>query len=99
VGDSVATNVLNFIRACRINADIVGRIEAGKNVFMEVDGELEMLKLSYREAPYTPVKRVAAVVDLPDSFDAMQAALRTAVLKSLAKKARIVEWVKSRSAP
>jgi len=91
-----AQKLLNFIREMGYRAEVVGEIgERGEELVTLIhhDGRKEKLKMDFREAPYTPVKKMLGTAKPPD-FDKMKKALLSSVEKSIEKKKILIEYLK-----
>ena len=100
VPGDLAKNVMGFIAKQGFECDVVGEVsgggDGGAEMFIEeADGTKERLVRAFREAPYTPIKKVIGT-SFPVDFDVMDRALKKAAEESLEKKRIVVDHLKEK---
>ena len=87
---SAAPGILEVVRGCGVPMEEVGHVEEGRpeSLLRAADGALRDFSPRFREAAYTPVKKL---VDLRvKDFEAMRAGIDRAAGAALAKKDRVL---------
>lgn len=95
-----ARSVLDFIGKNGGKADIVGEIKEGRGVFLKSEeGELNEIYPDFREAPYTPIKRIVDQEDSKSEIDQrqMEKKIEAAIGTSISKKNMLKQWISNRS--
>lgn len=86
-GPRQAKAIVSLFKRNGVRAGVVGRVSKGKGVLITTDGRLEELRPRFREAAYTPIKKV---VDRPPADQlGMEARIDEAARRAMEKK-RIV---------
>ena len=81
-----------------VRYEIVGRVEdkysSAGSVFVEKDGKRTVLQPKYREAPYTPIKKVASRKKPSKSeFEEIKSILKECAACSISKKEAVKAWI------
>ncbi|MEW5759984.1 MAG: AIR synthase related protein [Candidatus Thermoplasmatota archaeon] len=87
-----ANELIEFISMNGMKCDIVGRVEKGFGVYLE-NGKL--LKQKFREAPYTPIKRVVDV--RPENINYMRKKIEESAKNAIEKKKKVKELLLRKS--
>jgi len=95
-----AKEVRGFITKQGFECDVVGKVsgggDGGAELFIEeADGKKERLVRAFREAPYTPIKKVIGTT-FPVDFNEMSRAFKKAAEESIEKKKIVVDYLKKK---
>ena len=79
-----------------IKTDVIGKItNTGKTYLEDESGNIKQLVPKFREAAYTPIKKVIDSINEVD-FEENKKTINHATVESIKKKDEIVSWIKSR---
>ena len=79
-----------------IGVDVIGVVnDSGVTTIESADGEVNVLVPKFREAAYTPVKKVVDSLDSVD-FDEGAAEIDRVTREIISKKDEIVRWIRNR---
>lgn len=88
--------ILDALSADNIKADVIGFVDdSGLTVIEDKDASCSVLKPKFREAAYTPIKKVVDEFDFVDYDDALKR-IDSVTLDVINKKDRIVRWINSK---
>lgn len=89
-------NVMNLLNDNNIKTDVIGKItDTQKTYIKDADGSMEVLKPKFREAAYTPIKKI--IDELTDNdFDESSRIIDEKTRDAIAKKDKIVASIKAR---
>ncbi len=93
--ETVAEDVQAVVRSAGVKIEQIGRVEKGRGAEIVVNGERKEFVPKFREAAYTPIKKV--VGESGGDFEGMKRKVDEAVKAALRKKdrvKRILEYVK-----
>ena len=96
VPEGLVDTVIDSLDEANIGVDVIGRVnDSGRTTVEDCDGNVRVLTPKFREAAYTPVKKV---VDTMDSVDFDEGALEIdrVTKEIISKKNDIVRWIKDR---
>jgi len=85
--EAIAAEVQAVVRNANVKIEEIGRVERGKGAEIVVDGERKEFVPKFREAAYTPVKKV--VGESGGDFEKMKRKVDEAVKEALRKKDRM----------
>ncbi len=88
--ERVAESVLETIQSAGVEADVVGWVEKGEGVFSIEGGKIEPLKPKFREAAYTPIKKIVGE-EKPEDYREMVKQIDIAFEKAIEKKRKVIE--------
>jgi len=88
-----AQDILECVRKRGVSIDIVGNVVNGEGAELIVDGKPQDFTPRFREAAYTPIKKLVGE-KTPKNFDAMKQAIDNAAQKAVEKKRRVVRRIK-----
>lgn len=94
-GEDVVAEVIKAVRGCGVRMEEVGFVEKGKGCYVIEEGERKQIKPRFREAAYTPIKKVVGEEE-PSDFEEMRKKVDEAVFKAIEKKKKIVERIKNK---
>ena len=88
--------IIKLLRSNNIRIDVIGKVtDTGKTYIEESNGSVEVLTPKFREAAYTPIKKVIEEIHNID-FDKDKEKIDKATLESINKKNRIVDLIRNR---
>lgn len=89
-----ADDILDLLRSNHIRAGIIGEVtDSGKSFVENSDGNISVLTPKFREAAYTPIKKIIDEISDVD-FDECRCILDEKTCESIAKKDKIVEKIR-----
>ena len=91
-----AQNILELLNDNNIKTDIIGKITDTGKTFIEENGVVRRLEPKFREAAYTPIKKVVDQINKND-FNETKKYIDKSATEAIAKKNRIVEEILSRN--
>ncbi len=91
--ESVAEEVVRKIKKAGVKADVVGWVERGEGAFSVENGAVKPLKPRFREAAYTPIKKLVGE-ERPENVDEMKKSIDRAFTAALEKKRKVVEMLR-----
>ncbi|MDW7732455.1 MAG: AIR synthase-related protein [Methanolobus sp.] len=91
--EEIADSIMETIRSAGVDISIIGKVEEGTGAMIEIDGEMRDFTPRFREAAYTPIKKMIGDEE-PREFDEMQRAIDKATLDAIGKKNRVIEKVR-----
>ncbi len=86
--EEVAEDVKEVVRSENVRIEEVGKVEAGKGAEIVVDGEKKEFVPKFREAAYTPVKKVVGESTI-NNFEDMKRKVDKAVEAAIYKRNRV----------
>lgn len=90
----VAAEVQEVVKSVGAKIEEIGRVERGRGAEIEVDGEKKEFVPKFREAAYTPVKKVVGEsVSAGDDFEDMKRKVDKAVEEAIHKRNRVKEML------
>ncbi|MGB2727707.1 MAG: AIR synthase-related protein [Halobacteriota archaeon] len=90
----VAAEVQEVVKSAGAKIEEIGRVERGRGAEIEVDGEKKEFVPKFREAAYTPVKKVVGEsVSAGDDFEDMKRKVDKAVEEAIHKRNRVKEML------
>ena len=96
VSEDVVDDILDVLSVNGIRADVIGFVDdSGLTVVEDEDASVSVLKPKFREAAYTPVKKVVDGFNFVDFDDAVKR-IDDVSLDVIKKKDNIVRWINSR---
>ena len=93
--EDVAKEVIKAVRRSGVRMEEVGFVEKGKGCYVMEEGKRKQIKPRFREAAYTPLKKVVGEAE-PSDFEEMRKKVDEAALKAIEKKRKVVEWIKNK---
>ena len=87
--------MIEFLKGQGVDSAVIGNIGEGSGVHLVKGGQSLEMEHQFREAPYTPVKKVMGV-DFPADWQAMRERIDAAAEASRAKKERVKDWIRNR---
>jgi len=93
--EDVAKEVIKAVRRSGVRMEEVGFVEKGKGCYVMEEGKRKQIKPRFREAAYTPLKKVVGEEE-PSDFEEMRKKVDEAALKAIEKKRKVVEWIKNK---
>ena len=94
--EDVAEEVRKVIKKVGVNVEEVGWVERGSGAYIIEDNNKKPLKPKFREAAYTPLKKVVGE-STPENFEEMKKKIDKAVKKAIDKKEAIMKKLKDRA--
>lgn len=96
VSEDCVDEVVNCLDDLNIGNSVIGYVnDSGKVSIEDGEGNVSSLSPRFREAAYTPVKRVVDMFELVD-FEGAKLSIDKATLGAINKKNDTVRWIKSR---
>jgi len=96
VDPRVKDEIIDLLTKNNIKTDVIGEItETSKTEIEYPDGTLKTLTPSFREAAYTPVKKVIDQIT-EDNYDKQSKKIDMATIKAIDKKNKIVRKIRSK---
>ena len=94
--EDVACRVIDVLSENNISADVVGFVnDSGRTTVEDADGVVSLLVPKFREAAYTPVKKVVDSLGGVD-FDDAASEIDRVTDEVIAKKDSVVRWINSK---
>lgn len=94
--EKYAENIIEILSKESIKVGIIGYIDdSGKTIIQRGSGEIEELVPKFREAAYTPVKKVIDSIDTID-FDEGKKQIDQVTKEVISKKDDMVRWIKNK---
>lgn len=88
--------IVDSLTESNIGVDVIGVVnDSGVTTIESADGEVNVLVPKFREAAYTPVKKVVDSLDSVD-FDEGAAEIDRVTREIISKKDEIVRWIRNR---
>lgn len=88
--------IVDSLSESNIGVDVIGVVnDSGVTTIESADGEVNVLVPKFREAAYTPVKKVVDSLDSVD-FDEGAAEIDRVTREIISKKDEIVRWIRNR---
>ncbi|WP_461436350.1 AIR synthase-related protein [Methanosphaera sp.] len=88
--------IVDSLTESNIGVDVIGVVnDSGVTTIESADGEVNVLVPKFREAAYTPVKKVVDLLDSVD-FDEGAAEIDRVTREIISKKDEIVRWIRNR---
>jgi hydrogenase expression/formation protein len=92
--EEVVEEVKTIVRAVNVDIEVVGKVESGRGAEIVVDGEKKDFVPKFREAAYTPVKKVVGEsVSAGKDFEEMKRKGDNAVREAIYKRDRVKEML------
>lgn len=92
----IVDEIIGSLARSNIRSDIIGRVnDSGRTTIESADGKVRLLVPKFREAAYTPVKKVVDSLDSVD-FDEGAAEIDRVTNEIIAKKDEVVRWIKDK---
>ena len=92
--EAIAEDVKKVVRNEKVRMEVVGRVEEGRGAEIVVDGEKREFVPKFREAAYTPVKKVVGEsVSAGNDFEEMKRKVDKAVKEAVHKRDRVREML------
>ncbi|RLF49599.1 MAG: hypothetical protein DRN20_01715 [Thermoplasmata archaeon] len=90
VNKKLAKDVASFVEEHGLPMFFVGEVREGHGVYLKKDGKEVKMMPEFREAPYTPVKRVVGTA-VPKNWERAKRAIDDAAIKAVEKRKKIKE--------
>ena len=90
---SEAGKIAKVIREANVAVDEIGRVEAGVGAYLQMNGKIADFSPSFREAAYTPIKKVVGQ-DAERDVAEMTLRVDEAAKNAVEKKRRFIEKIK-----
>lgn len=92
----IVDSIIDVLTESNIRVDVIGSVnDSGKTTIESVDGEVRTLLPKFREAAYTPVKKVVDSLDSV-SFEEGAVEIDRVTKKIISKKDDVVRWIRSK---
>lgn len=96
VSEEESDTIIRLLNENKIKTDVIGKItNTGKTYLEDESGNIKQLVPKFREAAYTPIKKVIDSINEVD-FEENKKTINHATVESIKKKDEIVSWIKSR---
>lgn len=96
VPSEIVDSIIDVLTESNIRVDVIGSVnDSGKTTIESVDGEVRTLLPKFREAAYTPVKKVVDSLDSV-SFEEGAVEIDRVTKKIISKKDDVVRWIRSK---
>lgn len=96
VSKEVAPEIIQLLQENNIKTDIIGHITDTSKTYIEYeDGNTQLLVPKFREAAYTPIKKVIDSINEVD-FEENKKIINNATIDAINKKDNLVAWIQNR---
>ncbi|MCD4702748.1 MAG: hypothetical protein K8R64_00340 [Methanosarcinaceae archaeon] len=89
-----ADAIMTTVKDAGVDIDIIGNVEKGSGAEVIIDGQLHDFTPRFRESAYTPIKKMIGD-EQPRDFEEMKMAVDDAARRSIEKKKKVIEMIRS----